>query len=246
MTEQFGIPVWGSYLIFAVATIVVGLLLGLVSEAKSQAKLCTWAMNGNARRKTWYASVMAGPSLLLWLDVPSEANIQWGTHGKAPRTLYTRCEWQITYDWKFGDGSTNSKFWDPDICLGFLWGGGAFFTITGCLSFTGVISILQQDIDEPDVPVDEPDVPVHEPDVPVHEPDVPVHEPDVPVDEPDLPVDEPKTETTATSTGSSGDTSTTTARRRMPKTDWDNFHSVLCSWFLETESLNVLLSKNLH
>ena len=31
MTTEFGIPVWGSYVIFALATILVGLLLGLVS-----------------------------------------------------------------------------------------------------------------------------------------------------------------------------------------------------------------------
>jgi len=31
MTEDYGIPVWGSYLIFAIATIIVGLLIGLVS-----------------------------------------------------------------------------------------------------------------------------------------------------------------------------------------------------------------------
>ena len=31
MTEEYGIPVWGSYGIFAVATIIVGLLLGVVS-----------------------------------------------------------------------------------------------------------------------------------------------------------------------------------------------------------------------
>jgi len=31
MTDDYGIPVWGSYLIFAVATIILGLLIGLVS-----------------------------------------------------------------------------------------------------------------------------------------------------------------------------------------------------------------------
>jgi len=31
MTEDYGIPVWGSYLVFAIATIIIGLLLGLVS-----------------------------------------------------------------------------------------------------------------------------------------------------------------------------------------------------------------------
>ncbi len=31
MTEEYGIPVWGSYTIFAIATIIVGLILGLVS-----------------------------------------------------------------------------------------------------------------------------------------------------------------------------------------------------------------------
>lgn len=30
MTEVYGVPVWGSYTIFAVATIVVGLILGVV------------------------------------------------------------------------------------------------------------------------------------------------------------------------------------------------------------------------
>ena len=30
MTEEFGIPVWGSYTIFALATILAGLILGLV------------------------------------------------------------------------------------------------------------------------------------------------------------------------------------------------------------------------
>jgi len=32
MTDDYGIPVWGSYLIFAIVTIVLGLLLGLVSK----------------------------------------------------------------------------------------------------------------------------------------------------------------------------------------------------------------------
>ena len=31
MTDDYGIPVWGSYLIFAVATIILGLFIGLVS-----------------------------------------------------------------------------------------------------------------------------------------------------------------------------------------------------------------------
>ena len=31
MTEEYGIPEWGCYVIFAVLTIIVGLLLGLVS-----------------------------------------------------------------------------------------------------------------------------------------------------------------------------------------------------------------------
>jgi len=31
MTDDYGIPVWGSYLIFAIATIIFGLLIGLVS-----------------------------------------------------------------------------------------------------------------------------------------------------------------------------------------------------------------------
>lgn len=30
MTDDYGIPVWGSYLIFAIATIILGLLIGLV------------------------------------------------------------------------------------------------------------------------------------------------------------------------------------------------------------------------
>jgi hypothetical protein len=29
--EEYGMPTWGSYLIFAVATIIIGALLGLVS-----------------------------------------------------------------------------------------------------------------------------------------------------------------------------------------------------------------------
>lgn len=29
--EDFGLPTWGSYLIFAIATIVLGAILGLVS-----------------------------------------------------------------------------------------------------------------------------------------------------------------------------------------------------------------------
>ncbi|NXH15629.1 TMX1 protein, partial [Bucco capensis] len=32
LTEQVGIPVWGSYAVFAVATLFSGLALGLVSE----------------------------------------------------------------------------------------------------------------------------------------------------------------------------------------------------------------------
>jgi hypothetical protein len=32
MTEEYGIPVWGSYIMFAVFTIVMGLLFGLVSK----------------------------------------------------------------------------------------------------------------------------------------------------------------------------------------------------------------------
>jgi hypothetical protein len=32
MTNEYGIPVWGSYIIFAVATILLGLLIGLVSN----------------------------------------------------------------------------------------------------------------------------------------------------------------------------------------------------------------------
>lgn len=32
MTNEYGIPVWGSYIIFALATILLGLLIGLVSN----------------------------------------------------------------------------------------------------------------------------------------------------------------------------------------------------------------------
>jgi len=35
MTEDYGIPVWGSYLIFAIATIILGLLIGLVRVVDS-------------------------------------------------------------------------------------------------------------------------------------------------------------------------------------------------------------------
>ena len=31
MTEEYGIPEWGCYVIFAIATIMTGLILGLVS-----------------------------------------------------------------------------------------------------------------------------------------------------------------------------------------------------------------------
>lgn len=31
LMDQYGLPTWGSYLIFAVATIFIGALLGLVS-----------------------------------------------------------------------------------------------------------------------------------------------------------------------------------------------------------------------
>jgi hypothetical protein len=31
LMEEYGMPTWGSYLIFAVATIVIGAVLGLVS-----------------------------------------------------------------------------------------------------------------------------------------------------------------------------------------------------------------------
>jgi peptidoglycan/LPS O-acetylase OafA/YrhL len=31
LMEEYGMPTWGSYLIFAVATIIIGALLGLVS-----------------------------------------------------------------------------------------------------------------------------------------------------------------------------------------------------------------------
>lgn len=34
MTSTYGIPVWGSYCIFAVLTIIAGLLLGLVSSQR--------------------------------------------------------------------------------------------------------------------------------------------------------------------------------------------------------------------
>ncbi len=32
MTEQYGIPTWASYAIFAISTIAVGLLFGIVSR----------------------------------------------------------------------------------------------------------------------------------------------------------------------------------------------------------------------
>jgi len=32
MTEEYGIPEWGCYVIFAVLTIIAGLVLGLVSQ----------------------------------------------------------------------------------------------------------------------------------------------------------------------------------------------------------------------
>jgi hypothetical protein len=31
LMEEYGLPTWGSYLIFAIATIIIGALLGLVS-----------------------------------------------------------------------------------------------------------------------------------------------------------------------------------------------------------------------
>jgi len=31
LMEEYGMPTWGSYLIFAIATIIIGALLGLVS-----------------------------------------------------------------------------------------------------------------------------------------------------------------------------------------------------------------------
>ena len=34
VTELYGVPVWGSYLLFAVITLAVGLVLGLVSLLK--------------------------------------------------------------------------------------------------------------------------------------------------------------------------------------------------------------------
>jgi len=40
MTDDYGIPVWGSYLIFAVATIILGLLIGLVSLEACSVQYC--------------------------------------------------------------------------------------------------------------------------------------------------------------------------------------------------------------
>lgn len=36
LVEEYGLPTWGSYLVFALATILVGALLGLVSSGQLQ------------------------------------------------------------------------------------------------------------------------------------------------------------------------------------------------------------------
>ena len=42
MTEQYGIPIWVSYGVFALSTIVVGLLLGMVSTRHIHDIKSTW------------------------------------------------------------------------------------------------------------------------------------------------------------------------------------------------------------
>lgn len=42
MTEQLGIPVWGSYVIFGLATLFSGLALGLVSTRAARSDICLY------------------------------------------------------------------------------------------------------------------------------------------------------------------------------------------------------------
>ena len=70
ITEEHGIPYWGSYLLFALATIIVGAVLGLVLvfliDCFYPAKVAVKKSDLNASKKNEKVSLIQQPIILLW------------------------------------------------------------------------------------------------------------------------------------------------------------------------------------
>jgi hypothetical protein len=69
ITEEHGIPYWGSYLLFALATIIVGAVLGLVLvfliDCFYPAKVAVKKSDLNASKKNEKVSLIQQPIILL-------------------------------------------------------------------------------------------------------------------------------------------------------------------------------------
>lgn len=57
MMTDYGIPVWGSYVIFAVATILLGLFIGLVSTPAYCLLCASYCNHCFALCNVWYSSL---------------------------------------------------------------------------------------------------------------------------------------------------------------------------------------------
>lgn len=72
LTENLGIPVWGSYALFGLATLFLGMVLGLVSEVLGA--VCAL-----------FYTRAASPSVLGWVFGVPWAGTQWWGAGWSPR-----------------------------------------------------------------------------------------------------------------------------------------------------------------